>query len=96
MIRDGIAVRAFENQVFYVFSNTVGPQGNGLWSAGDSKVVAPDMSVLAQANNRDETVIFANLDLAQAGGKYALDALKEPAFLRKHWQSMLAACRQQL
>jgi predicted amidohydrolase len=29
--RDGIAVRAFENQVFYVFPNSVGPQGGGLF-----------------------------------------------------------------
>ena len=42
--RDGIAVRAFENQVFYVFANSVGPQGSGLWSAGDSKIVAPDLN----------------------------------------------------
>ena len=32
--RDGMAVRAFENQVFYVFANSVGPQGGRLWSAG--------------------------------------------------------------
>jgi predicted amidohydrolase len=51
---DGIAVRAFENQVFYVFANSVGPQGDGLWSAGDSKVVAPDSRVLALANKRDD------------------------------------------
>ncbi|MFM7555877.1 MAG: carbon-nitrogen hydrolase family protein, partial [Verrucomicrobiota bacterium] len=29
--RDGIAVRAFENAVFYVFANSVGPQGGGRW-----------------------------------------------------------------
>src|SRR6185436_11268414 len=69
--RDGIAVRAFENQVFYVFANSVGPQGGGLWSAGDSKIVAPDSRVLALANNRDETLIHAHLDLSQAGRKYA-------------------------
>ena len=44
--KDGIAVRAFENAVFYAFANSVGPQGNGLWSAGDSKVVGPDGRVL--------------------------------------------------
>ena len=50
---DGIAVRAFENQIFYVFANSVGPQGGNLWSAGDSKIVAPGSHVLALANNRD-------------------------------------------
>ena len=94
--RDGIAVRAFENEVYYVFANSVGPQGDGLWSAGDSKIVAPDSSVLALANNREETVIQAELDLSLAGRMYAREALQEPAFLRKHWKAMLAACSRQL
>src|SRR6266487_2714856 len=94
--RDGIALRAFENQVYYVFANSVGPQGDGLWSAGDSKIVAPDSRVLALANNRDETIIKAKLDLSLASRKYARDALQEPSFLRIHWKAMLAACRRQL
>jgi predicted amidohydrolase len=94
--RDGMAVRSFENEVYYVFANSVGPQGDGLWSAGDSKIVAPDSRVLALANNRDETVIHAELDLSLAGRKYARDALQRPAFLRRHWKEMLAACRRQL
>ena len=65
--RDGIAIRAFENQVYYVFANSVGGQGNGLWSAGDSKIVAPDSRVLELANNRDECVIQAEVDLTKAG-----------------------------
>ena len=36
--RDGMPVRAFENAVYYVFANSVGPQGGGKWSAGDSKM----------------------------------------------------------
>ena len=94
--RDGIAVRAFENQVFYVFANSVGSQGARLWSAGDSKIVAPDSQVLALANNRDEMLIHARLDLSQAGRKYAREALQEPKFLRTHWKAMLAVCRRQL
>jgi len=93
--RDGIAVRAFENQVFYVFANSVGPQGRGLWSAGDSKIVAPDSQVLAQANNRDEMLVQTEVHLPSAGRKYAREALREPAFLRSHWKAMLAACRRQ-
>src|SRR5262245_57772243 len=91
--RDGITVRAFENQIFYIFANSVGPQGNGLWSAGDSKIVAPDSSVLALANNRDETLIHADIHLDQAARKYAEEALHQPAFLRPYWKAMLAACR---
>ena len=94
--RDGIAVRAFENQAFYVFANSVGPQGRRLWSAGDSKIVSPGLEVLDVANNRDEALIHAKLDLSQAGRKYAREALQQPAFLRRHWKAMLSACRRQL
>jgi predicted amidohydrolase len=94
--RDGIAIRAFENEVYYVFANSVGPQGNGLWSSGDSKIVTPDSRVLALANNRDETVIQAELDLSFASRKYARDAMQRPAFLRRHWKAMMAACIHQL
>jgi predicted amidohydrolase len=94
--RDGIAVRAFENQVFYVFANSVGPQGGGLWSAGDSKIVAPDSRVMALANNRDEMLIHARLALSTAGRNYAQEALREPKFLKAHWKAMLAACRRQM
>jgi predicted amidohydrolase len=94
--RDGMAVRAFENQVFYVFANSVGAQGGGLWSAGDSKIVAPDSQVLALANNRDEMLLHARADLSRAGRQYAREALQEPRFLRAHWKAMLAACRRQL
>lgn len=93
--RDGIAVRAFENAVFYVFANSVGPQGEGLWSAGDSKIVAPDSRVLALANNRDEAVITADLDLAQATGKYAADSLAHPRFLSADWRRMVRKVRAQ-
>lgn len=94
--RDGIAIRAFENQVFYVFANSVGPQGGGLWSAGDSKIVAPDSSVLAVANNRDPALLVARLNLQEAGRKYAREALLAPKFLRPHWRAMLDACRREL
>ena len=94
--RDGIPVRAFENEVYYVFANSVGPQGDGLWSAGDSKIVAPDSRVLALANNRDETVIHAELDLSRATRTYAREALIQPAFLRSRWKALMAAVKQQL
>ena len=94
--RDGIAVRAFENEVYYVFANSVGPQSGGLWSAGDSKIVAPDSRVLALANNRDENVVQAELELSVAGRKYAREALEYPVFLREHWKELMTACKRQL
>jgi omega-amidase len=87
--RDGIAVRAFENGVFYVFANSVGPQGGGKWSAGDSKIVAPSGRVLKLANNRDATMIVADLDLSLATRKYAVESLKEPQFLKRYWKQMV-------
>lgn len=93
--RDGMVTRAFENGVYYAFANSVGPQGNALWSAGDSKIVAPNMEVLALANNRDEMVVRAELDLSRAHRSYAREALIQPAFLREHWRALLAACKRQ-
>lgn len=94
--KDGIVARAFENQIYYVFANSVGAQGNALWSAGDSKIVAPTSQVLALADNRSEQIVHADLDLSTAGRKHAREALVQPAFLRPQWRMMLAACRKQL
>ena len=91
-----LLTRAFENQIYYVFANFVGPQGNNLWSAGDSKIVAPDTRILAQADNHRETVIHARIDPSRAARKYATDALQHPAFLSPHWKSILAASKRQL
>lgn len=94
--RDGIAVRAFENAVFYVFANSVGPQGGGLWSAGDSKIVAPDGTVLGLADNCSGSVVVADLDLATATGRYAQESLQHPRFLAGHWRRILSDMRRRL
>jgi predicted amidohydrolase len=93
--QDGIAARAFENAIYYVFANSVGPQGGGKWSAGDSKIVAPDEKVLKLADNSNEAVIVANLDLSKATGKYALRGLKRPAYLASQWKAMVQSVRRQ-
>jgi len=94
--RDGIPVRAFENAVYYLFANSVGPQGGGKWSAGDSKIVAPDGSVLQLADNRREGVLVEELDLSRATRKYALDSLKHPRFLASHWRRMIPELRRRV
>ncbi len=94
--RDGMPVRAFENAVFYVFANSVGPQGGGKWSAGDSKIVAPDGSFLQRADNRRERVVIADLDLSLATRKYALDSLQHPRFLARHWRRLLPELRRRV
>jgi len=90
---DGMDVRAFENAIYYVFANSVGPQGGGRWSAGDSKIVGPDRSRLALADNATESVIVADLDLSKATGKYAREGLDHPRFLAPHWKRMVADVR---
>ena len=89
--RDGIAVRAFENAVYYVFANSVGPQGQGKWSAGDSKIVAPSGAVLKLADNENESLIVATLDLTKATGAYAADSLEHPRFLKRPLATHAAA-----
>ncbi|MHB8899687.1 MAG: carbon-nitrogen hydrolase family protein [Thermoguttaceae bacterium] len=93
--RDGVAARAFENAIYYVFANSVGPQGGGKWSAGDSKIVGPDERVLALADNRREAVIAARLDLGKATGSYAQRGMKRPPFLAPHWKAMVDEVRRQ-
>jgi predicted amidohydrolase len=94
--RDGIPVRAFENAIYYVFANSVGLQGDGKWSAGDSKIVAPDGSFLQLADNRRERVLVEELDLSKATRKYALDSLKHPRFLASHWRRMIPELRRRI
>lgn len=93
--KDGIAVRAFENAIYYVFANSVGPQGGGKYSAGDSKIVAPDERVLQLADNQHETLLDAKLDLTLANRVYPLRALNRPKFLAPYWRKMLQAVRRQ-
>lgn len=91
--KDGIAVRAFENAIYYVFANSVGPQGGGKWSAGDSKIVGPHQRVLALANNRDPSLRTARLDLSQATGRYGADSMRHPRFLAPQWREMVRMVR---
>jgi len=94
--RDGIPVRAFENAVFYVFANSVGPQGGGKWSAGDSKIVAPDGTFLQLADNLRERVMVETLELSRATRKYALDSLEHPRFLAPHWRRIVTEMRRRV
>jgi len=93
--RDGIAVRAFENAIYYVFANSVGPQGHSKWSAGDTKIVAPDGRTLRMADNSHEAVVVANIDLAEATRKYAEESLMCPSFLAPAWRRMVSLVREQ-
>jgi predicted amidohydrolase len=93
--RDGMVARAFENAIYYVFANSVGPQGRGLWSAGDSKIVAPNTRLLKLADNENETVLVADVDPTQATRRYAVRSMEHPRFLAPEWKQMVRAVRQQ-
>jgi predicted amidohydrolase len=90
---DGIAARAFENAIYYAFANSVGPQAPGKWSAGDSKIVAPDERVLALADNENEALLVASLDMTKATGRYAERSLSHPRFLASEWKRMVGKVR---
>ena len=94
--RDGIPVRAFENEVYYVFANSVGPQGGDKWSAGDSKIVAPDGSFLRRADNRRESIIAADIDLAGATRTFAKESLRQPRFMVRHWRQARSDMRNRI
>jgi predicted amidohydrolase len=93
--RDGMVARAFENAVYYVFANSVGPQGRGLWSAGDSKIVAPSTRLLKLADNENEAVLVADLDLTRANRRYAVRSMECPRFLAPDWKRMVRKVRRQ-
>jgi predicted amidohydrolase len=93
--RDGIVARAFENAVYYVFANSVGPQGGSLWSAGDSKIVAPSTRILKLADNENEEVLVAELDLSKANRRYAVRSMERPRFLAPDWKAMVRKVRKQ-
>jgi predicted amidohydrolase len=94
--KDGIVARAFENAIYYVFANSVGPQGGGKWSAGDSKIVAPNERVLASADNQSEALAVATLDLSQATRRYPIASMQHPRFLAADWKRMVRAVRQRV
>lgn len=58
--RKMIPVRAFENQLFVAYVNHAGSDGRFTY-AGLSTIAAPDGSVLAGADDSDETLLFAEL-----------------------------------
>ncbi len=86
---DGIPVRAFENAIHYVFANSFGPQGGGLWSAGDSKIVSANGEFLNLAKHDKETVVVADLDLSLATRRYARESMEHPRFLAEEWKRMI-------
>jgi predicted amidohydrolase len=77
-------------KIFHCVANTVGQSPDGKQSSsGASFIREPSGMPLAEAGWYQEEMITATLDLERADRSYALDSLKDPPFLRHHWESML-------
>jgi predicted amidohydrolase len=76
--------------IFHCVANTVGQSPDGKQtSSGQSFIREPSGLPLAEAGCYQEEMITAVLDLDRADRGYALDSLREPPFLRSHWDAMI-------
>lgn len=60
-----VRARAIENQAFVVAANQVGEAPPHYDSWGHSMIVGPAGEILAEAEGREETVVLADIDLAE-------------------------------
>jgi predicted amidohydrolase len=78
------------SKIFHCVANTVGQSPDGKQSSsGGSFIREPSGMLLAEAGFYQEEMITAVLDLDRADRGYALDSLKNPPFLRHHWEAMV-------
>ncbi|OQW96308.1 MAG: hypothetical protein BWK77_05350 [Verrucomicrobia bacterium A1] len=76
-------------------ANTVGAGPDGKQtSSGSSFIREPNGLPLAEAGFHQEEMITAVLDLDRADRAYALDSMRNPPFLAKHWRAMVREVRQ--
>jgi predicted amidohydrolase len=79
------------SKIFHCVANTVGQSPDGRQtSSGMSFIREPSGMPLAEAGYYQEEMITAVLDLERADRGYVLDSLKDPPFLRPHWEAMIA------
>lgn len=82
-------------KIFHCVANTIGEAPDGKQtSSGSSFIREPSGIPLAEAGFYQEEMITAVLDLSRADRSYVLDSLKQPPFLAKHWQAMIAAVKE--
>ncbi len=78
-------------KIFHCVANTIGQSPDGKQtSSGWSYIREPSGLPLAEAGYYQEEMITAVLDLARADRSYVLDSTKNPPFLNKYWQEMIA------
>jgi predicted amidohydrolase len=77
-------------KIFHCVANTIGQSPDGKQSSsGMSFIREPSGMPLAEAGWYQEEMITATLDLERADRGYVLDSLKDPPFLRHHWEEMV-------
>jgi len=77
--------RAAENAIFVVMANPPGDRDNlrsVSQSHGNSKIVAPDGIVLAEAGHFEERLVTQTIDVAEATGEFAKRAVDDPSVLQ--------------
>jgi predicted amidohydrolase len=62
-------VRARENGVPFVVSNKVGIEAESVAYCGKSAIIAADGSFVARGNERDETIVFGEIEIDTAAGR---------------------------
>ncbi len=83
------------SKIFHCVANTVGQSPDGLQtSSGMSFIREPNGIPLAEAGFYQEELITAVLDLERADRSYILDSMRNPPFLREHWERMVAEVKQ--
>ncbi len=70
-VRVHVPLRALENRVWHISSNTVGGPADAYPWMGGSQVVSPDGRVLASAGEHEEGMVCADIDVARADDKTA-------------------------
>ena len=82
------------SKVFHCVANTVGQSPDGRQtSSGMSFIRDPHGLPLAEAGWYQEELITGVLDLERADRSYVLDSLKDPPFLHRYWEEMVAAVK---
>ena len=79
------------SKMFHCVANTIGESPDGKQnSSGGSFIREPNGIPLSEAGFYQEEIITAVLDISRADRSYILDSMKNPPFLSRHWQQMIA------
>ena len=79
------------SRIFHCVANTVGESPDGKQtSSGWSFIREPGGIPLAEAGFYQEEMITATLDLSRADRSYILDSMRNPPFMAKYWEAMVA------